>query len=67
MARQMKRPKPQPTTNGVPTPTSRPDLREHLLADFATLKVPLTADSARRPAGPCRAWRPVAPGVRALR
>ena len=35
--------KPQPTTNGVPAPTSRPDLREHLLADFATLKVPLTA------------------------
>jgi DNA replication protein DnaC len=27
----------------VTTPSSRPDLREQLLADFATLKVPLTA------------------------
>jgi hypothetical protein len=43
MARRTKRPKPPTTTNGAPTPTSRPDLREHLLADFATLKVPLTA------------------------
>jgi DNA replication protein DnaC len=33
-----------PATNGVPAPTSRPDLRDHLLADFATLKIPLTAE-----------------------
>jgi DNA replication protein DnaC len=43
MARRTKRTSPQATTNGVPTPSSRPDLRESLLADFATLKVPLTA------------------------
>src|SRR5271157_4947749 len=33
----------QPTTNSTRTRTSRPDRREVLLADFATLKVPLTA------------------------
>jgi DNA replication protein DnaC len=34
---------PAPTTNGAPTLTNRPDLRERLLADFTALKVPLTA------------------------
>jgi DNA replication protein DnaC len=31
-------------TNGGPATTGRPDLRKHLLADFAALKVPLTAE-----------------------
>jgi DNA replication protein DnaC len=43
MARRTKRTNPQPTTNGVSNLASRPDLRELLLADCATLKVPLTA------------------------
>jgi DNA replication protein DnaC len=43
MARRTKRTSPQPTTNGMSTPTGRLDLREPLLADFATFKVPLTA------------------------
>jgi DNA replication protein DnaC len=42
MAKRTKRTNPAPTTNGAPTWTSRPDLRERLLADFAALKVPLT-------------------------
>jgi DNA replication protein DnaC len=42
MARRTKRAKPQPLANGLP-PTRQPDWREHLLADCATLKVPLTA------------------------
>jgi DNA replication protein DnaC len=32
-----------PTPNGTPARTSRTDLRERLLADFRTLKIPLTA------------------------
>jgi DNA replication protein DnaC len=32
------------TSNGVPARTNRADPREHLLADFATLKVPLAAE-----------------------
>ena len=43
MARRTKRPNPRPRTNGTATRTSHPDLRERLLADFAALKVPLTA------------------------
>ena len=40
-----KRPKrTTPTPNGAPPRTSRPDLRDRLLADFATLKVPLSAE-----------------------
>jgi DNA replication protein DnaC len=41
MAKRKKRTTPRP--NGTPARTSRPDLRDRLLADFATLKVPLTA------------------------
>jgi DNA replication protein DnaC len=43
MTKRQKRTTPNPTPNGTPVRTSRPDLRERLLADFATLKVPLTA------------------------
>jgi DNA replication protein DnaC len=43
MAKQTKRTTPAPTPNDTPARTSRPDLRDRLLADFATLKVPLTA------------------------
>ena len=43
MAPRKKRPTPAPTPNHTPARTSRPDLRDRLLADFATLKVPLTA------------------------
>lgn len=35
---------PVPTPNGSPARTSRTNLRERLLADFAALKVPLAAD-----------------------
>jgi DNA replication protein DnaC len=43
MARPTKRRNPTPTANGAPSRTSQPDLRERLLADFAALKVPVTA------------------------
>ena len=43
MAKPTKRPNPA-TTNGVPPRTTRPNLRDLLLADFSTLKVPLTAE-----------------------
>lgn len=43
MARQTKPTQPQPTTTSAPAPTGPANLREQLLADFATLRVPLTA------------------------
>ena len=43
MARRRKRANPQPTTNSAPIPTGRSNLREQILADFGTLRVPLTA------------------------
>ena len=43
MAKRTQRRNPASTTNGARTRTSQPDLRERILADFATLKVPLSA------------------------
>jgi DNA replication protein DnaC len=42
MPKRTKRTRPTTTTNNAPT--NQPDLREHLLADCAVLKVPLTAE-----------------------
>ena len=39
---QPRRTQPQPTATNPPTPT--PDLRDRILADFAALKIPLTAE-----------------------
>jgi len=44
MAKRPKRTTPASTANGAPARTNRQDLRDHLLTDFATLKVPLTAE-----------------------
>jgi len=44
MAKRPKRPTPALTANGTPARTSQQDLRDHLLTDFATLKVPLTPE-----------------------
>jgi DNA replication protein DnaC len=43
MAKRTPRKNPASTTNGARTRTSQPDLRERILADFAMLKVPLSA------------------------
>jgi DNA replication protein DnaC len=43
MARRKKPANPPLETNSASIPTGRPNLREQLLADFATLRVPLTA------------------------
>jgi DNA replication protein DnaC len=44
MAKRPKRTTPAATANGALVRKSRQDLRDHLLTDFATLKVPLIAD-----------------------
>jgi hypothetical protein len=44
MAKRPKRTTPTATPNGAPARMSRQDLRDRLLTDFATLKVPLTAE-----------------------
>jgi DNA replication protein DnaC len=44
MSKRTKRIGPGRTTNGTPTRTNPTDVRERLLADFADLKIPLTAE-----------------------